>query len=320
MSLLFLFVQFEFTHAIGPHAGRYVVEPRLLSDAEPASDDQPSLDPSLDTRNRQLAGTTRGVGASDVFVVGVIGAPAAQRRVLRRAREIDAGDAPSEVPLSLATFVKGSRPLQHEREADAKLQEIRFSEQLQREWVRDGLHVLNLAIRAYRAGAPDPYAVEVTRRDARRIRVGYGTTEDVQNGRFREAFELPPRQQPRATRIERLRPSEAVATVLTGRAEVLEGEDLLLRSLVDLDQNRTRAAACQVAAALRLVWYELRAKPDVNRVDFGAVQRASETGDGLARVATERSLTDAEVTELESLIDAVAGIIDGWRYHQLESS
>jgi hypothetical protein len=27
VSLFFLFVQFEFTHAVGPHAGRYLVQP-----------------------------------------------------------------------------------------------------------------------------------------------------------------------------------------------------------------------------------------------------------------------------------------------------
>jgi hypothetical protein len=336
MSLLFLFVQFEFTHAVGPHAGRYVVEPALLSrDGEApgarapvgpapgartaAADSSPvSLDPWLDNRNRQVAGTTRGVGATDVLVVTVLGAPPVRFRILRRARELSPPVAPDDVPLSLVSFVKGSQPLSHTKEASAALDEVKFSDQLQRQWVQVGLRVLNAAIRGYRAGAPDPYAIEVLRRDARKIRIGYGTTDEVQNGGFQSAIELPPGQAARATRIERLRPSEAVATVLTGRGAVLEGEDLLLRALVDLDHERTRAAVFQVAAALRLIPSELRPHPGADQLDFAVFQRALESTEVLVRAVVERPLRADEVAQLEGTIDAVAGVLDGWRYHQVE--
>jgi hypothetical protein len=79
VSLVFLFIQFEFTHAVGPHAARYVVDSRVLPDASGVSssidarngDGRGPRDPALDARNRQLAGVSRGIGSSDVLVVGV---------------------------------------------------------------------------------------------------------------------------------------------------------------------------------------------------------------------------------------------------------
>jgi hypothetical protein len=321
VSLLFLFVQFEFTHAVGPHAARYVVEPRVLdagrtADGGDEAGRRGSIDPALDARNRELADVSRGVGASDVLVIGVLGAPAGQRRLLRKTRTVEADAPPTEVPLSLVTFVKGTEPLTDERRAAAKLDAIRFSEPAQEELAEEGLAVLNLAIRGYRAGARDPYASEVTRRDARRVRIGYGNTEDVQDGAWRVAFELPPALQSRSKRIERLRPAEAVAAVLSGRTGVLEGEDLLLRALIDLDQGRTRAAAQQVAAALRLLPNELGAGRGSGGADLNALAVHAGRAEGLARSANEGRLGGAQLGELESLIDAVCQLLDTWRYRQ----
>jgi hypothetical protein len=321
VSLLFLFVQFEFTHAVGPHAARYVVEPHVLdagrtADGGAEAGRRGSIDPALDARNRELADVSRGVGASDVLVIGVLGAPAGQRRLLRKTRTVERDVPPTEVPLSLVTFVKGTEPLTDERQAAAGLDAIRFSEPAQEELAEEGLAVLNLAIRGYRAGARDPYASEVTRRDARRVRIGYGNTEDVQDGVWRVAFELPPALQSRSKRIERLRPAEAVAAVLSGRAEVLEGEDLLLRALIDLDQGRTRAAAQQVAAALRLLPTELSASRGSEQLNLSSLLGHTETAENLAGAATDGPLASAQIRELESVIEAICALVDGWRYQQ----
>jgi hypothetical protein len=326
MSLHFLFIQFEFTHAVGPHAGRYVVEPRILPDASatPLPADVggrggvAQMKPRLDARNQQLAGTSRGVGGSDVLVIGVVGAPAGQRRLLRRARQIESGTPPAEVPLSLVTLVKGTQPLASKSAATSRLETLRFSESEQRRWVEDGLRVLNLAIRGYRAGAPDPYALEVTRRDARRTRIGFGTTEDVQNGLWREAVELAPELQPRPKRIERLRPSEAVASVLSGKSEVLEAEDLLLRALVDLDQRRTRGAAFGVAGAMRLLASELSSGPEAVGLDLESLAPRAQTAEQLASAAAAGPLDSVQVQELEAVIDAVQELLGAWRYQRTE--
>jgi hypothetical protein len=307
VSLLFSFVQFEFTHSLGPHAGRYVV-----ASNEPVATASP--DPALDARNEQLAGTRHGAGSSDVLVIGVVGAPAAGRRLLRRARQVEPDAPPAEVPLSVATFVKGTQPLPNLGEAQSQLEEERFSEQRQQRWVDEGLRVLNVAIRGHRTGAPDPYAVEVTQRDARRIRIGFGTTEQVQNGLWQQAFELPPPVLPRSRRIERLRPAEAVAAVLSGNNEVLEGEDLLSRALIDLDHSRTRAAAFGVAAAVRLLASELGSQP---APELESLHQRAELAERLAGAAAGGPLDATQVRELESLIAALEDLLDARRYQQV---
>jgi hypothetical protein len=320
VSLVFLFIQFEFTHAVGPHAARYVVDPRLVPDPSPVTASNGAgrvpRDPALDARNHQLAGVRRGIGSSDVLVVGVVAAPASQARLLRRARQAERQAPPAEVPLSLVTFVKGTEPLSTPRDAARRLDAIRASEGEQQSWVRQGLAVLNLAIRAYRTGAPDPYAIEVSRRDARRVRIGYGTTEEVQNGLWHDAVELPPPLRSRPKRIERLRPSEAVAVVLSGEAEVLESEDLLLRALIDLDQGRTRAAAFQAAGAMRLLALELGSRPGANGIDLESLDEPARRADELAVLAAAGPLETADVEELEAIVEAVEDVLDAWRYER----
>jgi hypothetical protein len=303
VSLFFLFLQFEFTHAVGPHAARYVVG----ADA-PAPTGARSV---VETRNEDLAGVRRRIGGADVLVVGVVEAPAARPKLLRRARPADVSAGPAAVPLSLVTFVKGTRPFQDEREASSLLGQVRQSEEAQDAFVGEALEVLNLAIRAHRAGTHDPYALEVTRRDARSVRIGYGSTEEVQEGRWRTAIELPPPSGRRPRRIERLRPAEAVAGVLAGHATVLESEDLLVRGLIDLDNGRTRAAAFQVNAALRLLTAETGADapPEVQAV-CGLAGRAG----ALEASAAEGSLSEAQAAELESIIDEIAAALDARRY------
>jgi hypothetical protein len=320
VSLVFLFIQFEFTHAVGPHAARYVVDPRLVPDPSVVASSIDAArvprDPALDARNQQLTGMSRGIGSSDVLVVGVVAAPASQTRLLRRARQAERQAPPAEVPLSLVTFVKGTEPLSNPRDAARRLDAIRVSEAEQQRWLRQGLGVLNLAIRAYRTGAPDPYAIEVTRRDARRVRIGYGTTEEVSIGLWQDAVELPPALRSRAKRIERLRPSEAVAVVLSGQAEVLESEDLLLRALLDLDQGRTRAAAFQVAGAMRLLPLELRSRPGAHRIDIDSLAEPAQWAEELAGLAAAGALEADDVQELESIIESVEDVLDAWRYER----
>jgi hypothetical protein len=240
-------------------------------------------------------------------------APASRPRLRRRTRKIERPEPPAEVPLSLVTFVKGTQPLADQREAAARLGGIRATEEEQQRWLREGLAVLNLAIRAYRAGAPDPYAVEVTRRDARRVRIGYGGTDEVRDGLWQEALELPPPLGSRPKRLERLRPSEAVAVVLSGQSEVLEAEDLLMRALIDLDQGRTRAAAHQAAAAMRLLPRELESHPPSDALNLQSVANLAQRMEELADAVAAGPLEGAQLQELESNVDAVADLLGAWR-------
>jgi hypothetical protein len=206
-------------------------------------------------------------------------------------------------------------PLTSKHEAERRLEGIRLSTEQQDLYVDEALTVMNLAVRAYRAGTHDPYAIEVTRRDARRVRIGYGTTEDVQEGRWQATLDLPSPIGRRTSRIERLRPEEAVAGVLSGRSRVLESEDLLLRALIDLDNHRTRAAAYQVSAAMRLLPLELDAD---DGLDLAPLEDDARRALDLEHAAAHGELDDPQVAQLESIIDAVDDVLDAWRYEHAE--
>lgn len=307
MAPYFLFVQFEFTHAVGPGAGRYVVTPeRRLSRALASTGDtgdgaSPARDPD------RVTGTVLDAGAADVLVMGVHGVPKARRRLRRKARLVENGHEPDDVPVQLASFVEASAPTQDEREARARLDEIGTLGDLQQRWVDEGLSVLNRAIRAHRAGASDPYVVEVLRRDARKVRIGYGTTQEVTDGGWTEALEIPPPPGHRATRASSLAPAEAVADALTGRLSVLACEDLLVRVFLDLDHGRSQAAALQAEAGLRLLVAE------TGTTDDRAAEAVRAAGE-LARTALERELTEPEVQRLLTIVEAGTRILESRRH------
>jgi len=293
VSPFHFFVQFEFTHALGPTVGRYVVTPVRGLRAEPAA--QPSI-----------VGTTLPAGAADVLVIAERGARAGRWRLRRKARFVDPAGEPDEVVLQLASYVESTAPVADVGAARSRLTEIAGSDEQQDHWVHEGLELLNRAIRAHRAGSRDPYVVEVARRDARRVRIGYGTIDEVRDGRFTEAVDVPPPPGSRAPRSTMLAPSEAVADALTGRLDVLECEDLLLRAYLDLDHGRTRAAVHQVSAALALVVAEVAPEDD----DARRIADARATVGELVTVAATRPLGADEVDGLVGAIDAGVRLLE----------
>jgi hypothetical protein len=307
VSSIFLAVQFEFTHAIGPHSGSYVV-------AHPASVDADGAALRSDDLGRRelLTGVTMAPGTADVLAITVRGAPAPRRKLRRRVREVEVDDAPAEVPLLLATFIRATEPI-HVDEADGRLEMIAEDEEAQQRWVAEGLEALNRAIRGYRAGSRDPYVTEVAQRDARLVRIGYGTTEALPTGHFVRAAVLPPPIGAKPSREERLVPAETTADVLAGRIEVMESEDLLLRVYVDLDHGRTRAAALQLRAALGLLALELPEQPDTDGVKLDVDALIAEA-DGLVAQAGRGTLDGDHVQALEQVIGRVERAIELWRY------
>jgi hypothetical protein len=298
VSSLFMFVQFEFTHAIGPGAGRYVVAP---PEALPGED--------LNRRER-LTGVTMKPSTADVLAITLLSAAPARRQPLRRRARAAESEAPvADVPLLLVTFIRSTAPLSGEREANSVLDSLASDEAAQQKWVDDGLAAVNRAIRAYRAGAGDPYVTEVAQRDARAVRIGFGSTEDVASGRFHRALTLPPPAGHRPTRVERLAPAEITADFLAGRGDVLESEDVLLRAYADLDHGRLRAATQQVRAALALLELELGG-------DLDALRAAA---DGLVERAAREPGDTTAVAELEQVIQKVVAVIERWRYAELEA-
>lgn len=290
---MFPFAELEFTHGLGPPAGRYVVR-------------APGARPETAVSAKGVVPTLP-AGSTDVLLIRVETAVGARRTLLRRARARPAvPDEPAaDVPLYLVSLLCATRSFGDHAAATAALAEWRADPGSAAPLVDEALSVLNRAIRAYRAAAADPYVVEVTRDDARAVRVGYGG-QALADGAWDDALVLPGPARPRANRATRLRPTEIVADALAGRTTVLEGEDVLLRAVLDLEQGRPGAAARQLELAVDL----LVAAPDgpaARLADAPARARALRT-----RLADPGTSDDA-VADLSALAAGVGEAIDAWR-------
>ncbi len=241
---LFLFLQFEFPWELGPPDGRYLL--RSGARAEPER----------------------------VVVLGTLSAaPRASARgpglpILRRSRrgKVLAGGPPE--PARVATTrvtIVDPVPLSAERQARAWLDDL--------DTERDSsaaLHVLNRVLRFHRIASADPYVHEVSPAQALVIRAGWGEGEQVADGRWLHARELPwtgrtgrsagGARRRRGDRSAALRPQERLAELLGARGEALLCEDLVLRARLDLDHGRVAHAAIELDAAYAAALRELRAE------------------------------------------------------------
>jgi len=156
------------------------------------------------------------------------------------------------VPTSRATLVRAT-PFESSADADAWLETVSSDSE---ETVATAERELNLVLRSHRAAAADPYARDIRSDHALVVRLGYGAGEEVADGRFTRAVELP-REPPKRKRGEALAPQERLAAMLGGRETLLVGEELLLRARLDLDASRTREAALQARIALEALLGEL---------------------------------------------------------------
>jgi hypothetical protein len=264
---LFLFLQLEFPWELGPPDGRY-----LLRSREPAGPPGPH-------RPTRAGGATESeVGAPEHVVVlstlgasrrGGIGAGApgtganAGRGALtlpglgaRRARRPRATTpAPAPVPTARATIVDPIS-VSAERQAQAWLKEL----DAERE-TRAATAVLNRVLYAHRIATADPYTHEVDPAQALVIRAGWGAGEQLADGRWGHALELPWAPSKRALRrAAALRPQERLAELLGARTRELLCEELVLRARLDLDRGRLAHAALELDAALAAALMELDAE------------------------------------------------------------
>lgn len=181
-----------------------------------------------------------------------LGAP--QRRLLgrRRAKAVSEEAEVEPVPTSRATIVR-AKPFDAAADADAWLDTTaRESEDA----VATATRELNFVLRSHRAAAGDAYARDVRAEHALVVRLGYGEGEQVADGRFGRAVELP-REPRRRKRGEALAPQERLAAILGGRDSLLVGEELLLRARLDIEAGRAREAALQARIALEALLGEL---------------------------------------------------------------
>jgi hypothetical protein len=241
---LFLFLQMEFPWALGPADGRYLL--RAPEGAEPER----------------------------VVVLGTVGArvgPAARAlrgplRVLPGARRghAQATAEPAEVATARATIVDPIS-LSAERQAQAWLDELDPEREAQA-----AVAVLNRVLHFHRIASADPYLHEVSPAQALVIRAGWGEGEQVADGRWLHARELPllagarrpasTRRRVLGDRSAALRPQERLAELLSARGSTLLCEDLALRARLDLDQGRMAHAAIELQAAYTAALRELRSE------------------------------------------------------------
>jgi hypothetical protein len=176
-------------------------------------------------------------------VIGGLDAPRRRRRRPRRAEpEV------KEVEVTRATVI-GASTLGDLDAADAWLARALDEQAV----VAEALAVLNTAVAAWRVSCGDPWVPDATSEHALVVRVGYGTGEQVAEGEWESARELPT---PRASK-SMLPRGERVAAILGGRDVALACEELVLRSRGDLDHGRDREAALQLSVALDAALAEL---------------------------------------------------------------
>jgi hypothetical protein len=182
-----------------------------------------------------------------VLVLNTLGAP--ERRSMfpgrlgrSRPRRVESAE-PEAVPTSRATIVRAA-PFSSAEEAADWLALAEIDSEFDA-----AVAVLNRALHAHRVAVADPYMTEVSVDRALVARVGYGSGDEVADGRFGDARELRV-SGPRRARRSMEAPEERFAALLGGREEILPAEELVLRARADLNAGRLAEAALQARVAI----------------------------------------------------------------------
>jgi hypothetical protein len=223
---MFRFVQVELPWALGPPDGRYLL--RSPDASEPAP--------------------------THVIVLSTLGAPERRRLARRRASTVPTSPEPAAVSTGRATIIDAGDPLDGDDEGRAWLAGAGEAE------IEAGLAILNRALHSFRLVTADPYLYPVSRRQALVARLGYGEGEQVADGLWTDARELPYTER-RQRRTRALAPQSRLAAVLGAREPLLATEELVLRARLDLDHGREREAALQLLVALDAALAELPGDP-----------------------------------------------------------
>jgi hypothetical protein len=178
-----------------------------------------------------------------VLIVQELDAPRPKRRGRRRATPVAPGE-PEEVPVTRVTVTGAS--VEDDAAGSAWLKEVLRDRERGTRELREATRILNRALSALRAEARDPLVQEIGATKALAIRVGHGTGDELAEGRWTEASQLP---QPRRGRLDDVEPQSRVAAVLAGRDEVHPAETLMQRARLDLQQGRNAEARYGLQAA-----------------------------------------------------------------------
>lgn len=242
-----------------------------------------------------------------VLVLRRTEAPAASGRRRRRGRAAEAEGDQRSLTLTRVTAIRAFAPFESTEEAARWLDEACEAEDTVEVLVADGLSLLNRALHAHAVATAAPNSkAELEPEVAERVLLGFGSGEEVAEGRFSEAREIDThrRTSRRRRREEELRPQERVAAVLGGREQLDACETLLLRARADLDAGRNREAALQLRVGLEALLVELKnalADP-AHEEDMATLsERKSEAG-AAANTALQSNLSPEQLFKVEELL------------------
>ena len=231
-----------------------------------------------------------------VLVLTTLGAP--ERRVLQRNRPRSVQSSePEPVPTTRATVVRAA-PFASESDAAEWLSEADLDEE-----VTEAVLLLNRALHAHRVAAADPYVTELSPERALVVRVGYGSGEEMVEGRYGECVELPRAGRGRAKRSMEA-PEERFAALLGGREEVLPAEELVLRARADLNAGRLAEAALQARVAIEALLAAGVASTDSGPAG-GSLAAHREAIGGAANAALSGDLPGDTAAALEEAVAAM---------------
>ncbi|HEY7962044.1 MAG TPA: hypothetical protein VID29_09000 [Solirubrobacteraceae bacterium] len=249
VARLFPFVQLEYPWALGPEDGRYVL--RAQAGGEP----------------------------EHVVVLTTVGAArGAGRRPARRGRSRSADPEPAPVPVARATVIDPA-DVPDEQRAQAWLGQLDAEREIE-----SAVAVLNRVLFAQRIAAADAYLHEISAAQALAIRAGWGTGEQVADGAWTAARELPWSEPRGRRRASALRPQERFSALLGGHERALLCEELALRARADLDQGRLAHAALELQGAYACALSELGAERHAELSERAA--ELQELHAGVQRTAT----------------------------------
>jgi hypothetical protein len=282
-SPLFRFVQVELPWPLGPPDGRYLVRAPAAPDAAP----------------------------THVIVFATLGAPERRRLAARRPRNAEPEPDPTPVATGRATVIDVGHPLDGTQRARAWLEGAGEDE------LAAGLAVLNRALHAFRLASADPYLQPVSRAQTIAARVGFGAGEQVADGLWTGARELPApdgRRPRRGGRRTMLAPQVRLAAALSAREPPLASEELTLRARLDLDHGRPREAALQLLVALDAAIAELAADQHASAL-ASRVTELRELRDEVgaaAQAALGGALTEAQATTVATAVGRVEAALRAW--------
>lgn len=159
-----------------------------------------------------------------------------------------------------ATVISVRDPFSDEASARSWLQRAGEAE------LAEALDVLDRLLHAHRIATADPWLAPLARTRLIAARIGHGGGEEVADGRWTAARELPqaaaasPARSRHRARAGGSASAVRLAALLAGTDRPLACEELALRTRLDLDRDRPREAALQLLVALDAAIAELTAE------------------------------------------------------------